>query len=434
MGNLVIQVAHDFTCPWCWVALFQAKRLQAEFGVEIEWLGYELWPEELEWPESRPAMPAPLNRPPILSRFEFLKLMDGVDVPDVDRPKGMRVHASLEAVEYLKEHSPGAAGSFVEDVYRAYWERGEAIGEIDVICRLLAPYLSEPVQAARQALEERRYRDNVVHFDAPSYKLGIFNVPTFFIGGERLAEQPYVVLRRAVGDLLPSGSAEPLSDVYAALSFPPAPAGRPYVYIDMVATIDGKILSGSRDEPVVDLGSANDHRLMERIEAASQAVLLGAQTLRAAKKSWNPCANTRIVVTSSGDLPLDSCFFSGNSIVAVAEAERSKVESALRRSDRASPQTLTFSDLDDLLEQLRGRGIERLLVLGGSTLNAELFENGLVDEIFITVAPKIKLGSDVPTIAGGNALPRESIQNYSIVEEHRIGDELFLRYRRRLEK
>src|SRR5512135_1438127 len=105
MSNpLVIPVAHDFTCPWCWIGLFQAKRLMAEFGVEIEWRGHELMPEELEWPAPRTPTPEPLNRPATLSRFEFLTLMDGVQVPPVERPKRMRVHAALEAVEFMKEH------------------------------------------------------------------------------------------------------------------------------------------------------------------------------------------------------------------------------------------------------------------------------------------------------------------------------------------
>jgi len=190
----------------------------------------------------------------------------------------------------------------------------------------------------------------------------------------------------------------------------------------MVATIDGKIISGSRDEPVVDLGSDVDHQAMKRIEAASDAVLLGAQTLRAAKKSWSPRTETRVVVTRSGNLPFDSCFFSGKAIVATSSESRIQVPDEV--------EVLPFDDLRGLLQTLRTRGFEKLLVLGGSTLNAEFFARELVDEIFITVAPKIKLGQDVPTIADGNALPRQSIQNYSIVEQHRIGDEIFARYRR----
>lgn len=414
MGQpLHVAIAHDFTCPWCWIGLIQAKRLQSQFGVEIEWRGHELWPEELEWPESRPSAPIP-DKPATPSRLDFIKMLDEVEVPPVERPKRMRVHTALEAVEYVKEHAPESVDAFVEDVYRAYWERGERIGDVVVIAALARPYISD-LNDFEYAMEERQYREKVVHFDAPSYKSGVFNVPTFFIGDARYAEQPYVVLERAVAELT-SGE----TDVYSILEFPKAPTDRPYTYINMVATIDGKIITGGRSEPVVDLGSSVDHKLMKRIEAASDAVLLGAQTLRAAKKSWNPQSEIRVVVTESGNLPFDSCFFTGKSVIA-------------SENDLTPPEgtdALHFTDLAGLLKTLKGRGIERLLVLGGSTLNAQLFEKELIDEIFITIAPKIKLGSDVPTIAGGNALPRERIQNYSVVEEHRIGDELFVRYRR----
>lgn len=422
MGEqVVIPVAHDFTCPWCWVALFQAKRLVREFGVEIDWRGYELWPEELEWPAPPGPQSKNPNRPPVPSRLDFLLMMDGVSVPEADRPKRMRVHASLEAVEFVKDHAPGSVGTFVESVYRAYWERGERIGDIEVTVRLAEPFVDD-TRALRADLETRAYRDRVVHFDVPSYKAGIFNVPTFWIGGNRYAEQPYEVLRNALlesrGDI---SAAERALEVYRDLDFPLAPDHRPYVFINMVATIDGKILSGERDEPVVDLGSKTDHALMKRIEASADAVMVGAQTLRAAKKSWNPGSPIRIVVTRSGDLPWDSCFFAGKSIVASPGAPDSSDDGVER---------LGFKDVGDLLARLKARGLRKLLVMGGSSLNAQLFEAGLVDEIFLTITPKIRLGRDVPTIADGNALPRQSIQNYLIVEERRIGDELFVRYRR----
>ncbi|HTQ11547.1 MAG TPA: DsbA family protein, partial [Fimbriimonadaceae bacterium] len=305
---LVIPIAHDFLCPWCWVGLFQVKRLKAEFGVEFkfEWRGHELIPEELDWPEPKAPMPEPSNKPPILSRFEFLKLMDGIEVPNVERPKRMRMHYALEAVEYIKEHAPDRVEEFVEAVYRAYWERGERIGDIDVLEGIAAAFFgsdaasagaaehraAQPDESLRTALEERRYRDRIIHFDAPSYAAGIYNVPTFEIGGKRYAEQPYVVLKKAVGEvlgylgvevlgsndfLLGAGAAASPENAarYPTLRFPPSPAGRPYLYINMVATIDGKIILGGRDEPVVDLGSETDHRIMKQIEAASDAVLLG---------------------------------------------------------------------------------------------------------------------------------------------------------------
>jgi len=218
------------------------------------------------------------------------------------------------------------------------------------------------------------------------------------------------------------------TDVYASLAFPPAPEGRPYCFINMVTTIDGKILSGTRDESVLDLGSKTDHALMKRIEGSADAVIVGAQTLRASPKAWSPLPDVRIVVSSSGDLPFESRFFDEGKGY-VASPETSKISpnqgaKLLRAGKDSVDFTLLFNRLRNEL------GIQRLLVLGGSELNAQLLAANLVDELFVTIAPKVKLGRDVPTYADGDALPREHLQRYSLIEYHAIGDEIFIRYRR----
>ena len=63
--------------------------------------------------------------------------------------------------------------------------------------------------------------------------------------------------------------------LYENLEFPPAPADRPYTFINMVCTIDGKTVSGSREEDVVGLGSKFDQSVMDEIESAADAVLQG---------------------------------------------------------------------------------------------------------------------------------------------------------------
>ena len=63
-----------------------------------------------------------------------------------------------------------------------------------------------------------------------------------------------------------------MTRLYERIAFPPAPADRPYVFCNMVATIDGKTISGERNEPVQELGSAVDHAALRDLEAAADAV------------------------------------------------------------------------------------------------------------------------------------------------------------------
>ena len=192
---LTIPVAHDFICPWCWVALFQAKRLKEEFGAEIDWRGYELFPDELEWPDAQPAPEPPANKPPVPSRLDFILVTDGVEIPEVARPHKMRTHNAHEALEYAK--TEGKADALAEALYRALWEQGREINKPEVL-RELAQGILDDVGAMAQAVERRSFAAEIVGFDDDAHAAGVYNVPTYWIGGERYAEQPYAVLRKAV--------------------------------------------------------------------------------------------------------------------------------------------------------------------------------------------------------------------------------------------
>lgn len=211
---------------------------------------------------------------------------------------------------------------------------------------------------------------------------------------------------------------------YAELEYPPAPAERPYVVVNMATTIDGKILTGERDEPVADLGSPVDKATMRRIEASVQAVMIGAGTLRATPGLWYPARLWRIVVTASGRVPFGSRFFTDapDRAIMLTDADLGTLPHGL---------SVWPADLGAALGRLRDElGVERLLVEGGSDLNAALLAAGLVDELFLTLAPKVKLGAGVPTYAGGAPLPREHVQRYRLIGATVVEDEVFLRYRR----
>ena len=208
---------------------------------------------------------------------------------------------------------------------------------------------------------------------------------------------------------------------YANAEFPPAPDDRPTVYVNMVATIDGKTVSGTRDEDVMDLGSKVDHRAMANLDAFSDACLIGGRTLRASPRLWRPRARLALVVSGSGDLPWDARYFEGESAVVTDAPFESPVPKR------------PLGDWPTFLKGLREEGIRRLYVLGGSELNAQLLRADVVDELFLTVAPKVRLGEGLPTYAGGEPLPRGGLLEFALVESYVVGDEAFLRYRRRKE-
>ena len=74
--------------------------------------------------------------------------------------------------------------------------------------------------------------------------------------------------------------------------------------------------------------------------------------------------------------------------------------------------------------------MKRLLCEGGGELNDALFRAGLVDELHLTICPKIFGGRNAPTIADGSgALNLSAASQLSLKSKRRVGDEMFLVYK-----
>ncbi|MFN8219826.1 MAG: dihydrofolate reductase family protein [Fimbriimonadales bacterium] len=422
--SLVLPIAHDFNCSWCYVGHAQALRLRGEFGIKIEWRGYEQYPEGSPMPVANLAPKPESPRPPTPGRMALAYAAEGMEPPPTP-PPAIRTHNAHEAVEHAK--ILGVADALVDRLYRAYWLHGLDIGNLGTLKMLSAGLVDDFGEMAR-AIEERRYAQAIVPFDEPAYATGVYNIPTFWIGGERYAEQPYLVLRKALLAAVGPQAASP--QVYAGLQLPEGPPDRPYVAINMVTTIDGKTITGNRDEAVMDLGSKVDHATMRNIQNAADAVMLGAGSLRSTPGLWYPAHRPRFVVTRSGDLNWKSRFFSDaphHAYVVAPEDYQLPAGNPGIHLAAGSGEV----DLKLALRKMRTElGVRSLLVEGGSELNARMLDADLVDELFLTLAPKVKLGRETPTYAGGHPLPREAVQRYLLVSEQRVGDEVFLRYRR----
>lgn len=416
---LRIPVAHDFNCGWCWIGLSQAKRLRAEFGVEFEWLPFEQYPEGEPFDTSRPPCEPP-NKPRTPSRMRLALAAEGLDIEPIARPL-VRTRLAHQAVELAKEL--GRADEMVDRLYIAYWRHGLDIGNPEVV-RLMAKGLV-PDEDLRLALRDLPDAGRIVAFDEEAHREGVYNIPTFFIGDNRFAEQPYSVLRDALRRQLQVTAA--VETPYRGLHFPKGEDDRPYTFINMIATIDGKTVSGKRDEPVTDLGSNVDRATMRRLEHEAQAVLIGASTLRATPGLWYPRHLWRFVVSSTGDIDRSTRFFTDapdRAFVVVPETTSSVADDEIAFG-------VGRVDFVRLLRHIRlDLGIQTLLVEGGSEVNAQLLAADLVDELFLTIAPKVKLGRAVPTYAGGEPLDREQMPGFHLIESNVVGDEVFLRYRR----
>jgi 2,5-diamino-6-(ribosylamino)-4(3H)-pyrimidinone 5'-phosphate reductase len=221
--------------------------------------------------------------------------------------------------------------------------------------------------------------------------------------------------------------------LYQQLRFPPAPPDRPYVFLNMVSTLDGKITLGEVGDTAAGLGSPMDQALMKRLQRNAQAVLIGASTLRAGHVTY-PESLWRAVVTASGNVPAESRFFReapGKAVVFTTE----QVPEVKRRDWQEFAHVVVCGtnkvNLVQALAFLRQQlGIERLLCEGGGALNYEMFAADLIDEWFLTLTPKVKGGRHIPTTVEGDGLPRERVVQMELMSVYENNGELYLRYRR----
>jgi predicted DsbA family dithiol-disulfide isomerase len=189
---LVVTVAHDYLCPWCWAGYIHSVRLKEEFPkLKLNWVGYELLPEELgPIPEYTPRPRDPENP----TRFDRFLDTEGIVIPAGRTIGIVRTHNALEGAEWFKEHAPDQFDGYNGDVYRAFWEHSLDISNLDILTDIAVANGGNP-DSFRMALEGKYYHGKIVRFDDDAYSADVTHVPTFIFRGERCAEAPYDTIR-----------------------------------------------------------------------------------------------------------------------------------------------------------------------------------------------------------------------------------------------
>jgi len=197
----------------------------------------------------------------------------------------------------------------------------------------------------------------------------------------------------------------------------------------MVATVDGRAaVNGS----AVGIGSAADKHLMRELRAEADVVLHGAGTVRADPLSARVPAEMAqqrqrlglsaqplgAIITRSGNLPRQHPYYESKTVIYITSDHAIAVEAK-------EVEVCRVQSVQAAIQDLRGRGVKRILCEGGPTLNTALREARLVDEIFLTIAPKLLGGEDPLTIVKGPSLGTIHLELRSLVE---LDGELFLKY------
>jgi 2,5-diamino-6-(ribosylamino)-4(3H)-pyrimidinone 5'-phosphate reductase len=198
---------------------------------------------------------------------------------------------------------------------------------------------------------------------------------------------------------------------------------RPFVFINVAMTVDGKIDTYARKGAAI--SSPRDRDRVDRLRAESDAVMVGGRTLlaedpkltiksealRAERVARGLSPNPiKVGVISEANLDIHSKFLHEASarvvIFTTIRTSIDQIEFLRSQGAEVYADHQERVDLATALITLKNLGVDRLMVEGGATLNFELLRLGLVDEIYAFVAPMIFGGESAPTMVAGAGVER----------------------------
>lgn len=212
----------------------------------------------------------------------------------------------------------------------------------------------------------------------------------------------------------------------------------PRVLLNVVTSVDGV---SSFPDGSSSIGSKTDRQLMRQLRAAADAVVTGAGTLRLERIS--PGVNQRQADERqrAGLRPQPLCVVMGGK-------DRVNLQGKMGRLDReellvflpsgsdvmALEQKATLyvssGPLPDPVEVVRilreNHGVRVLLVEGGPTLFTAFLQEGLVNEVFWTVAPRLLLTAGPGMLTG--VITMQKPQDLQLISVYEHEGELYTRY------
>ena len=233
------------------------------------------------------------------------------------------------------------------------------------------------------------------------------------VSGKGCAELEAAGIQVTVGE-----EAEAAQELYEAFA-KHITTGLPFVTAKIAMSLDGKIATSTGDSKWITGPESRSY--VQRMRRETDAIMVGINTvvvddpqLTARNQDGAPLPRQplRVVLDSQGRTPPDARMLRepGNTIIAVTnDAPRVRLD-ALRS---AGAEVLSFPsatdgrpELNELLAELGRRDVVTLLAEAGGTLQGSLFDSGLVDKVYVFIAPKIIGGTEASSPVGGEGAHR----------------------------
>ena len=218
---------------------------------------------------------------------------------------------------------------------------------------------------------------------------------------------------------------------------------RPYVLLSCGMSIDGYVDNATEDRLL--LSNDADFDRVDAVRAQCDAILVGARTIRrdnprllvrsAARRSERVARGLtptplKVTVTGRCDLDPSARFFATGDNDKLVYCASSALAGARERLGRVA--TVVDGgqpvDLHEVLADLHGRGVARLMVEGGGTVHTQFLTSGLADELHLVIAPFFVGDSRAPRFVRDGTFPWNPGHRATLAEVRQIGDVVLLRY------
>lgn len=244
----------------------------------------------------------------------------------------------------------------------------------------------------------------------------------------------------AMRRLWPVADPGPLSDEDIVAAYP-TPDGQRLLRVNFVSSVDGAVTLDGRSGP---LGGPGDRRILGLLRVNCDAVLVAAGTVRVEGYSPLQTAEARrrmrvargrtpdpvlvLVTRRLGFDPADPRFTQAPQRPVIVTTEETATRVGGRFAEVADVLGVGRAEVDlrAALDALAERGLRHVLCEGGPHLLGSLIDADLVDELCLTLAPKLVGPGPSRMVAG----PPTAVRELTLTQILAAGDELFLRYAR----
>ncbi|MDP3988413.1 MAG: RibD family protein [Candidatus Levybacteria bacterium] len=230
--------------------------------------------------------------------------------------------------------------------------------------------------------------------------------------------------------------------VYANLKFPLIKS-RPFFYTNFVVTVDGKVQVLNNPYAYWPIGSKVDHQTLIELRAHADVLVHGKNTavwmrhidnlekeeFRVLRKKLGKKDDLAYVVLSNNpDKKLLKNLKGSYKAKFLATSKMAYIPGNFSNVLRLGEKRLNIKVLS---KYLYDKGYKNVLVEGGPKVLSAFLSNGLLDEIFLTIAPKIfgsKKNSTL-TMIEDFLFPSDKVKNLELLSVKKVEDEVYLRYK-----